>query len=84
MIRKFLDRQFTEAYFQSQFSCTVSDVKFKFLTRDLSMLLIAPVDLAHYASLLKALKEYSTEDSLAKFGYLITEDVERVLKRYTT
>lgn len=84
LIKRFLDRHFTNAYFETRFSRDISDINFKFLTRDLSILLIAPVDLAHYAAMLRALKEKGADDCLAKFGHLITEEVEKVLRKYAT
>lgn len=83
-MKRFLDRSFTEEYFSIKFSSTITDIKFRFLVKDVAEFLIAPVDLVHYASLLKELKEQGIDASLLKYGDLITEDIERVLKKYVS
>jgi len=60
LIKDFLLEDSIQAWFIKHYDKPISKIKKEFLTRDLQELLILPVDLAHYASLIKEIMETNT------------------------
>jgi hypothetical protein len=60
----------------------LTNVKKEFLKRDLKELLIAPVDLAHYAKLITQLRETNSV-LLAEKSSIFYEELDRILSKYS-
>lgn len=70
------------SYFISLYNRELTPVKMEFLKRDLKELLISPVDLIHYASLIKQIRE-SNSASLAEGNQeLFYQELEAIFKKY--
>jgi hypothetical protein len=82
LVKDFLTDDNVRAYFQKEYQRELSDVKLEFLKRDLKELLISPVDLSHYASLIKQIRE-SNSASLAEGNQeLFYKQIESIFKKY--
>jgi hypothetical protein len=83
IIKGFLLDENLVPYFKSRFTKELTDVKKQFLKKDLTELLISPVDLAHYSSLIKEIKESnSTSPALHNEG-LFYEELNPIFAKYT-
>jgi hypothetical protein len=82
-IKEFSERRVVLEYFLKHHGIELSDRKHEFLSRELKELLIAPVDLAHYASVITEFK-----DSPGKTGLddhcdrLIMDELTKIFNRY--
>jgi hypothetical protein len=65
LVKEFLIKDNAQKYFVDHYNKPLSTIKLEFLRRDLSELLISPVDLAHYSSLIKDIRETNSA-SLSK------------------
>jgi hypothetical protein len=82
LIKDFLGNDNARAYFQKEYQRDISAVKLEFLKRDLKELLISPVDLSHYSSLIKQIRE-SNSASLAEGNQeLFYKEIETIFKKY--
>lgn len=70
-----------EAY-QDRFKKELSNIKKEFLKRDLQSLMIAPVDLVHYAGLIKKLKEEDLQLIEAENRSLFKEEIHGLFDKY--
>jgi hypothetical protein len=82
LVKDFLIEDNVRTYFQKEYQRALSDIKLEFLKRDLKELLISPVDLSHYSSLIKQIRE-SNSASLAEGNQdLFYKEIERIFKKY--
>lgn len=83
LIKDFLTDPNLKSYFFQQYGKDLSIIKIEFCKRDLKELLISPVDLTHYSSLIKDIRE-SNKASLAEGNHeLFYKDLEMIFKKYT-
>lgn len=82
LIKEFLVDQNLQAYFLQQYKKELSPVKIEFCKKDLKELLISPVDLTHYSSLIKKIKESSSVDSMDDDMTLFYKDLNTIFKKY--
>jgi hypothetical protein len=82
LIRDFLQDENLKSYFTEQYNKELSQIKLEFLKRDLKELLASPVDLPHYALLIKQMQELNTA-SIAVSNYeLFYKELEGIFKKY--
>lgn len=83
LIKDFLDERNLIAYFAEQYNRKeITTVKIQFMKKDLKELLIAPVDLRHYASLVEQIRLSDSASITEKHDQLFYKEVEMILKRY--
>lgn len=82
LIKDFLTDEVLNTYYEEKFGKALSSVKREFFKRDLRELLIAPVDLVHYAKLINHIKETGTASLVEKNSDFFYNDLDRVISRY--
>jgi len=83
MIKTYSEKHVAIGYFRKQYSIELSDRKYEFLLRDLKELLIAPVDLAHYASVITEFKETPDKSDLnSKCDQLAMQELINIFRKY--
>jgi len=83
-IKAFSEKQAVLTYFQQRYSIELSDRKYEFLLRELKELLIAPVDLVHYASVITEFKESESKPGFTEQCDLLAEqELTDIFKKYT-
>jgi hypothetical protein len=86
LIKKFLDTEYIRAYFLEKYGVLkLSDVRVEFLKRDLTESLSLPVDLVHYALILKELKTGNDVQLIHRpaFQKLFTDELHNIFKKYS-
>jgi hypothetical protein len=82
LIKDFLLEDSIQAWFIKHYDKPISKIKKEFLTRDLQELLILPVDLAHYASLIKEIMETNTANISKGNEELFYQEIEKIFEKY--
>jgi hypothetical protein len=82
LIKDFLDKKNVELYFNEQYNKSISAVKAEFLIRDLKELLISPVDLVHYAALIKEIRESNSAGLSNGNKDLFYKELEVIFDKY--
>jgi len=83
-IKEFSEKQVVLEYFRQRHDIELSDRKYEFLLRDLNELLIAPVDLVHYAAVITEFKESPEKPGLNDHcDRLIMAELYKIFKKYT-
>jgi hypothetical protein len=83
LIKDFLRDPNLQAYFLQQYGKELSVIKTEFCKRDLRELLISPVDLTHYSSLIKEIRETNKASLAAGNHELFYKDLELIFRKYT-
>lgn len=83
VVKKLLERDAFEKYFEEQFKKSLSRVKSEFVRRELKELLIMPVDLVHYARLITQIHESGVEQINPDQEALFYKEVDQILGKYT-
>jgi hypothetical protein len=83
LVKDFLIKDNAQNYFAEHYNKPLSIIKLEFLRRDLSELLISPVDLVHYSSLIKEIRETNSA-SLSKGNNdeLFYRELELIFDKY--
>jgi hypothetical protein len=82
LIKDFLYRKNIELYFNEHYNKSISAIKAEFLIRDLKELLISPVDLVHYAALIKEIRENNTASMSNGHKDLFYKELEVIFDKY--
>jgi len=82
LIRDFLQDENLKTYFTEQYNKELSQIKLEFLKRDLKDLLLSPVDLPHYALLIKQMQELNTASLTNTHHELFYKELESIFKKY--
>jgi hypothetical protein len=82
LIRDFLETENIKSYFNQQYNKELSQIKLEFLKRDLKDLLASPVDLPHYALLIKQMQELNTASITSNNYELFYKELEIIFKKY--
>lgn len=82
LIKDFLQGDNIQFYFQEQYEKPISKIKIEFLIRDLRELLILPVDLVHYASLIKDIRETNSANLSRGNNNLFYKELELIFNKY--
>ncbi len=82
LLKDFLDERYLKEYMATRYHVReLSNVKIEFIKKDIKELLRAPVDLNHYESLLKDLKDSDSVVLTEGNDRLFFEEADQVLKR---
>jgi hypothetical protein len=82
LIKDFLVNDNAEKYFIERYHKPLSKIKLEFLRRDLSELLISPVDLVHYSSLIKDIRETNSANLSSGNNQLFYRELELIFDKY--
>jgi hypothetical protein len=82
LIKEYLKDEHLISYFREQFNKELTTVKKEFLKRELKELLIAPVDLVHYAGLINQMRETNTASITEKNNELFYKELDLIVKKY--
>lgn len=83
LIKNFLNDSVLIDYFEQQYSHKhLNSRRLEFIKKELRDLLIAPVDLAHYAPLLLEMKQHGSTTISAEHERLFYTELELIFKRY--
>ena len=83
LIKDFLDERHLKLYFAEKFNVReLAPVKIEFIKKDLKEMLIAPVDVEHYASLITQIQESDSASLTEGNDELFYKDLARIFKKY--
>lgn len=82
LIRDFLSDDTLKSYFSENFKKELSQIKMEFLKRDLKELMNSPVDLPHYALLIKQMQEVNSASITSTNHELFYKELELIFKKY--
>jgi hypothetical protein len=83
-IKEFSEKRVVLEYFLQHHGIELSDRKYEFLLRDLHELLIAPVDLVHYAAAITEINDSPEKTGLNdQCDQLIMAELTWIFKKYT-
>lgn len=83
LIKDFLDERHLKLYIADHFGVRdLNAIKIEFIKRDLKDLLISPVDLEHYASIINQIKLTDSASITEVNEPLFYKEVEVIFKRY--
>ena len=83
LIKDFLDERYVKEYMFAHYSMKeVSSIRIEFLKQHLKRLLIAPVDVVHYSSLINLIRENDTASLSEGNEKLFYTEMDKVLRNY--
>jgi hypothetical protein len=83
LIKDFLDERYMKEYVSEKYNIReLSAIRIEFIKQDLKGLLIAPVDVSHYKSLIKLIRETDTASLSEGNENLFFNEIESILKRH--
>lgn len=83
LIKDFLEEQTLRAYFKEHYNRKeLNAIRIEFIKKELQDLLITPVDLVHYASILIEMKQAGTASLAGKNENLFYEELDKVFRKY--
>ena len=82
LIKDLLQRDNIQTYFTDRYKKELSAIKLQFLIRDLKELLILPVDLVHYSSLIKDTREINSADLSKGNTELFYKELDVLFNKY--
>jgi hypothetical protein len=82
LIKELLRDGKIQAYFMTTYNNSVSPVKVEFIRRELKSLSMTPVDLIHYAALIKAVRKTNDFNSVSTDNQIFYQEFEAIFRRY--
>ena len=82
LIKDFLADNNLVSYFEQNYNVRLSNIKTEFLKKDLKELLIAPVDLVHYATLISRIRESNSASLSQGYQEIFYNELETIFKKY--
>ncbi len=82
LIKELLRDGKIQSYFLTAYNKTISPVKVEFIRRELKSLSITPVDLIHYAALIKAVRKTNDLDAVSNDHQIFYQELEIIFRRY--
>ena len=82
LIEEFLHDDQLSNYYKEQFKKEITDVKKKFLKRELTELLVTPIDLVHYSKLIKEIKETNKASIVKQNIAIFYQELLTVFNKY--
>lgn len=83
LIKELLRDGEIQSYFITAYNKSISPVKVEFIRRELKSLSLTPVDLIHYAALIKAVRKDNDFDSVgADDNQIFYQELEAIFRRY--
>lgn len=83
LIKDFLYNNNIQIYFFETYQKEISKIKREFVIRDLKELLISPVDLAHYSSLIKEIRETNSASLSGGNNELFYHEIKKIFDKYS-
>jgi hypothetical protein len=84
LVKHFLDDANLISYFAEQYDQKeLNTRRIEFIKKELKDLLIAPVDLAHYATMMLEMKQSGMASITSKNEKLFYDELEKIFKRYS-
>lgn len=82
LIRSFFYDEELKSFFLVRYNKELSNIKTQFLQKELKGRLVSPIDLTHYASVIKQLRECSVSSPISISQELFYKELEAVFKKY--
>ena len=82
LIKELLRDGKLQSYFLTTYNKAISPVKVEFIRRELKSLSITPVDLIHYAALIKEVRKANDFDAVSADNHLFYQELEVIFRRY--
>lgn len=83
-IKIYSEKYVVSEYFRQHHAFELSDRKYEFLSRELNELLMAPVDLVHYSSVITEFKESANAPGLdEQCDELVMQELVKIFRKYT-
>ena len=82
LIEEFLHDDQLSTYYKEQFNKEITDIKKKFLKRELTELLVARIDLVHYSKLIKQIKEANMGSIAKQNNEIFYQELLTVFNKY--
>jgi hypothetical protein len=82
LVKDFLIKDNAQNYFAEHYNKPLSTIKLEFLRRDLSELLISPVDLVHYSALIKAIRDTNCANLSNGNNDLFYRELDVIFSKY--
>lgn len=82
LVRDLLRDGKIQAYFLTSYNKSISPVKVEFIRRELKSLSMTPVDLIHYAALIKAIRSANDFESVGTDDQVFYDELEVIFRRY--
>ncbi|MFZ6014378.1 MAG: hypothetical protein ACOYXT_28825 [Bacteroidota bacterium] len=82
MIKQLLTGDNLDAFFADRYNKKLSKIKREFLARDLKELVLSPLNLVHYATVIGRMKESNAVDFIAADHDYFIKEIESVFKKY--
>lgn len=81
-IKEMLNDQNLITRFKDSYNAMPSDIKREFIKRDLKALLIAPVDLVHYAGVINNIRETKALDFNESDNLIFDKELDSIFSKY--
>ena len=82
LIKELLRDGKLQSYFLTTYNKEISPVKVEFIRRELKSLSSTPVDLIHYAALIKAVRKANDFEVVSADNQLVYQELEVIFRRY--
>lgn len=82
LIKELLRDGKIQSYFMTTYNKSISPVKVEFIRRELKSLSLTPVDLIHYAALIKAVRKDNDFESVGADNHIFYDELEAIFRRY--
>ena len=82
LIKELLRDGKIQSYFMTAYNKSISPVKVEFIRRELKSLSMTPVDLIHYAALIKAIRKVNDLESIGVDNQIFYDELEVIFRRY--
>jgi hypothetical protein len=82
LVKDFLCNNNFQSYFLETYGKEISKIKQEFVIRDLKELLISPVDLVHYSSLIKEIRETNSASLSKGNNKLFYQEIKVIFDKY--
>ena len=82
LIKELLRDGKIQSYFMTTYNKSISPVKIEFIRRELKSLSMTPVDLIHYAALIKAVRKTNDFHSVSTDDQIFFQEFEAIFRRY--
>jgi hypothetical protein len=83
-IKMYREKHVVLEYFRQHHAFELSDRKYNFIVRELNELMVTPVDLVHYSSVITEFKESANAPGLdQQCDQLVMQELVKIFRKYT-
>ena len=82
LIIHFLEEENLHVYFKKHFKSLLNAIRIGFIKQELQDLLVSPIDLVHYSTLLMEMKQIGTASLTIKNEDLFYEELDVIFRKY--